>query len=161
MPRIYLETLISAPAELCFDLSRDVDVHMASTGVTGERAVAGVKSGMMELGDTVTWEARHFGVRQRLTSRITAFERPRMFVDEMQRGAFNRWRHTHLFTPKQNSTLMIDDVDFASPFGWLGRVVDALALKDYMARLLTERNSHIKHVAESPDRILSHQSLPH
>ena len=77
MPIIRLETFIHAPVELCFDLSRNVDVHMASTNHTGERAVAGVTSGMMSLGDEVTWEARHFGILQRLTSKITAFERPR------------------------------------------------------------------------------------
>lgn len=149
MPLIYLETLVHAPAVVCFDLSRDVDVHMASTNLTGERAVAGVQSGMMALNDTVTWEATHFGVRQRLTSRITAFERPQMFIDEMQRGAFRHWRHLHRFTPLRNGTLMIDEVDFASPLGWLGWVVDTLLLKAYMTRLLIKRNSHIKHVAEA------------
>ncbi|HEY0377699.1 MAG TPA: hypothetical protein VGC87_12310 [Pyrinomonadaceae bacterium] len=63
MPRIILKTFVKAPAGICFDLSRSVDVHTASTDGSGERAVAGVTSGMMELGDTVIWEAVHFGVR--------------------------------------------------------------------------------------------------
>ena len=32
--------------------------------------------------------ARHFGITQELTSRITAFDRPRHFRDEMEKGAF-------------------------------------------------------------------------
>ncbi|HYY56831.1 MAG TPA: SRPBCC family protein [Pyrinomonadaceae bacterium] len=149
MPRIHLETFIRAPLELCFDLSRSVDVHMASTDHTGERAIGGVTSGMMNLGDEVTWEARHFGVRQRLTSRITAMERPRMFVDEMQRGAFKSWHHTHLFEPREDGTLMIDDALYSSPLGPLGRVIDRLFLEKYMTRLLLVRNAHIKKVAEA------------
>jgi ligand-binding SRPBCC domain-containing protein len=149
MPTIHLETFIRAPAELCFDLSRSVDVHMASTNYTGERAILGVTSGMMNLGDEVTWEATHFGLRQRLTSRITAMERPRMFVDEMQRGAFKSWHHTHIFEPRADGTLMIDDARYVSPLGPLGRVADWLYLEKYMTRLLRVRNAHIKKVAEA------------
>ena len=149
MPTIHLETLIRAAPELCFDLARSVDVHMASTNHTGERAVSGVTSGMMKLNDEVTWEAKHFYVRQRLTSRITAMERPRMFVDEMQRGAFKRWHHLHTFEPRNGGTLMLDEVDYQSPLGILGLIADRLFLKRYMTRLLLVRNAHIKRVAEA------------
>jgi ligand-binding SRPBCC domain-containing protein len=152
MPVIRLETLIRAPAELCFDLSRDIGVHAASTGGTRERAVAGVTSGPISLGETVTWEATHFFVRQRLTSKITAFDRPRMFVDEMQRGAFKRWRHTHLFEARGGATLMVDEVEYASPLGLLGKLVDALVLEKYMTRLLSERNAYIRRLAEQTNR---------
>jgi ligand-binding SRPBCC domain-containing protein len=149
MPTIHLETFIRAPVELCFDLSRSVDVHMASTNHTGERAIAGVTSGMMNLNDEVTWEATHFWTRQRLTSRITAMERPRMFVDEMQRGAFKRWHHTHTFEARSDGTLMTDDAAYTSPLGLLGRIADRLFLERYMTRLLQVRNAHIKKVAEA------------
>jgi ligand-binding SRPBCC domain-containing protein len=149
MPVIRLETFIRAPIEICFDLARDVEVHMASTADTGERAVAGVTSGMMELNDEVTWEARHLCIRRRLTSKITALERPRMFVDEMQRGAFNRLRHLHLFEPRKNGTLMKDEMAYASPLGLLGRFIDALFLEDYMRRFLIKHNEYLKRVAEA------------
>jgi ligand-binding SRPBCC domain-containing protein len=143
MPVIRLETFIRAPIEICFDLAR-----MASTADTGERAVAGVTSGMMELNDEVTWEARHLCIRQRLTSKITALERPRMFVDEMQRGAFKSLRHLHLFEQRKNGTLMKDEMAYASPLGLLGRLMDALFLEDYMRRFLIKHNEYIKRVAE-------------
>jgi ligand-binding SRPBCC domain-containing protein len=148
MPVIRLETFIRAPIEICFDLARDVEVHMASTADTGERAVAGVTSGMMELNDEVTWEARHLCIRQRLTSKITALERPRMFIDEMQRGAFKSLRHLHLFEQRKNGTLMKDEMAYASPLGLLGRLMDALFLEDYMRRFLIKHNEYIKRVAE-------------
>jgi len=148
MPIIHMETLIRAPVELCFDLARSVDVHMASTNSSRERAIAGVTSGMMELGDTVTWEAVHFGVRQRLTSKITVYERPRIFTDEMQRGAFKRWHHTHLFETKDDATVMVDHVRYASPLGMLGHIADKLFLEGYMTRLLVARNEYIKELAE-------------
>jgi ligand-binding SRPBCC domain-containing protein len=149
MPFIRLETFIAAPPELCFDLSRDLDVHMASSGLTGERAVAGVTSGMVKLGDQITWEATHFGIRQRLTSKIIAFDRPHLFVDVMLRGAFKSWHHTHLFEAQAGGTLMIDEVKYASPLGLLGRIVDMLYLETYMRRFLLKRNAHIKQLAEN------------
>lgn len=148
MPVIKLETFIDAPQAICFDLARSVDVHMASTDGTGERAVAGRTHGLMELGDTVTWEAKHFGVRQRLTSKITALDRPVMFVDEMQQGAFKSLHHLHRFLPQDSGTLMIDEMTFTSPFGILGRMVDAVVLENYMRRFLLRRNEYIKKVAE-------------
>jgi ligand-binding SRPBCC domain-containing protein len=149
MPVIRLETLIRAPAETCFDLSRSVETHMASLASTRERAVAGVTSGLLALGDEVTWEAVHLGLRQRLTARITEFDRPRRFVDEMTRGAFRRFRHVHEFRPVPEGTLMIDVFDYAAPFGLLGHAADRVFLRSYVTGVLTRRIAHIKAVAEA------------
>ena len=146
MPVIRIETPIEAPPERCFDLARSVEAHLQSTAKTGERAVGGVTSGLIGPGETVTWEAVHFGVRQRLTSRITRFERPRLFVDEMVRGAFRSFVHTHAFVPTERGTLMIDTFDYRSPFGPL---VDLLFLKRYVRSLLKERALFLKGLAET------------
>ena len=148
MPVIKLETFIRAPVERVFDLARNVDVHTAAAAETIERAVAGVTSGLLELNDEVTWEGTHFGIRQRLTSKITALESPRMFVDEMQRGAFKSLRHVHLFEARDGGTLMTDEMTFSAPFGILGRAADVLFLESHMRRFLIKHNEHIKKVAE-------------
>ena len=148
MPQIVLETLIHATPERCFDLSIDVDVHQASVGNTGERAVGGVTSGPMHLGDEVTWEERHLGKVRRLTSKITEYDRPHRFVDEMVRGAFKSFRHEHRFVPDSEGTRMSDRFEYRSPLGWLGRLADELVLRRYMTRLLETRNGHIKAAAE-------------
>jgi ligand-binding SRPBCC domain-containing protein len=146
MPKIHLETFVAAPAEVCFDLCLNVEFHeRAGHG----SAVAGVTSGQMSLGDTVTWDAVHFFVRQRLTSKIVEYERPHTFTDEMQRGAFARWRHTHRFVAQPGGTLMSDDVDFASPLAILGKIADAILLKRYMTRFLVRHNEHFKREAEA------------
>ena len=149
MATIELTTLIRAPSERCFDLSRSVDLHVASTTDTGERAVGGVMSGLLSLGEEVTWSARHFGVRQELTSRITAFERPRHFRDSMVAGAFRRFDHDHFFVATESGTEMKDVFDFESPLGPLGRLADALVLTRYLRGFLERRNEVIKRAAES------------
>lgn len=128
MVRIELAIRIAAPPERCFDLARSVDLHVRSTAATGERAVAGKTSGLLELGDEVTWRARHFGVRQSLSGRISAYDRPRHFQDTMLRGAFRHLRHDHYFEPVDRGTLMRDVFEYAAPFGLLGRLAERLFL---------------------------------
>ena len=149
MPTIRIATSIDAPAERCFDLARDVGAHLRSTAGTGERAVGGVTIGLLELGDEVTWEARHLGIRQRLTARISRFERPVLFEDVMVRGAFASLRHVHEFLPRDGGTTMIDTFTFTSPLGPVGAIVDRLFLAGYMRRLLVSRANELKRMAES------------
>ena len=152
MPTITVETLVHASLERCFDAARDLDLHVSSMAQTAERAVAGRTSGLIELGEHVTWEARHFGVRQRFTSRITAFDRPRYFQDSMIRGAFHSFVHDHYFETVQGATLMRDVLTFSSPLGPLGAIVDKLVMAAYLRRLLAARNDVIKQVIENSPR---------
>jgi ligand-binding SRPBCC domain-containing protein len=149
MPTIRLTTSIEASVERCFDLSLNVDLHRHSVAHTRERPVAGVTRGMMQLGDTVTWEAMHFGVKQRLTTQITAYDRPYGFTDEMIRGAFHSMKHIHTFISQPPGTLMIDLFCFRAPLGVLGSVAEMLFLTRYMRGLLRTRNSYLKQVAET------------
>ena len=149
MPRIVLETEINAPIERCFDLSRSIDLHKISTEHTNEEAIDGVTSGLIDLNESVTWRAKHFEIYQTLTTKITEFDSPRFFVDEMIKGAFKDFRHEHHFEETKNGTLMIDKFDYQSPLGFLGKLADILILKRYMTNLLVKRNESIKEFAES------------
>lgn len=149
VPIIRLETLIDAPIECCFDLARDIDLHMRSTEQTREITVAGVTSGLIGPDEEVTWEATHFGVRQRLTSKITAFNPPSHFRDSQLQGAFKRFDHDHHFvTVSGGKTLMTDVFDYDPPLGWIGAIADRMFLKNHMRRLLGRRNLLIKTAAE-------------
>lgn len=149
MPKLVLETLIHASAELCFDLMRDIRVHTETTAQTDEKAVAGVTDGMIRLGQTVTFEGRHFGIRQRLTVKVVAFDRPRLFVDEMTEGRFRTFKHIHEFTPSKKGTLMKDTLYWTSPFGILGKIVDKLLLESHLRNLVQTRNDRLKEIAEA------------
>jgi ligand-binding SRPBCC domain-containing protein len=148
MPSFRVVTTIAAPVDVCFDLARDIDFHTRSMAATGERAVAGRTTGLIELGESVTWEARHLGVRQRLTAEVTAFDRPRHFRDVMTAGAFRAFAHDHFFETRDGRTVMTDAVEFRSPFGPVGWLVDRAYLAGYLRRLLTERGAAIREEAD-------------
>lgn len=149
MPKIILYTEIQSSLEIVFDLSRSIDLHQISTAQTNEEAIAGKTSGLIGLNESVTWRARHFGIYQKLTSKITEFERPNYFVDEMVSGAFKRFKHEHIFTKVGDKVVMKDIFDYTSPALFLGKIADKLFLQSYMEKLLTERNRVVKEFAES------------
>lgn len=124
-------------------------MHKISTEHTNETAIAGKISGLIGLNESVTWRARHFGIYQKLTSKVTEFDQPNFFVDEMVEGVFKSFRHEHHFTDLNNGTLMIDYFDYKSPFGVFGNLVDRFFLKKYMTDLLEKRNRIVKDFAES------------
>jgi ligand-binding SRPBCC domain-containing protein len=154
MVRLEALTIIQAPIERCFDLARSVEVHLAGNVHSGESALAtgGITSGLIGLGQRVTWRAKHFSIWHTLTSEITVMDRPDYFQDEMIQGIFRFMRHEHIFRCLScGSTEMKDIFCFAAPLPVLGWLAEATFLRRYMHALLCERNAVIKRIAESAD----------
>lgn len=149
MPTIHLTTFIAAPAEVVFDLSRHIGLHKESMSHYKEEAVAGTRMGLIEKEETVTWRAKHLFKNRLLRVKITEMKKPEMFVDEQVQGDFRMMKHEHHFKPCENGTLLIDLFHFETPYGIVGRWLNALYLTNYMKKLLEQRNRTIKEVAES------------
>ena len=160
MPSLTVETEISAPVDLVFDLARDVGAHCATAAFTQERAVAGVIEGRLALGDEVRFEAVHLGFRQRLAARIVEFERPVRFVDEMLTGAFESLRHEHAFQAVARGTVMRDTLTWRSPLGLLGRLADRLVVARHLGSFLRRRNANLKHLAEAAVAVAAQPVIP-
>jgi ligand-binding SRPBCC domain-containing protein len=149
VPTIILDTDIAAPRSLCFDLARSVETHVRTSRFTGERVVEpGRTAGYLVQGDTITFEAVHLGVRQRLTARVTELEPPVRFVDEQVRGAFASLRHVHEFFETEQGTLMRDTITWQSPLGPLGWLADRVVLRRYLLSFLRRKQQTLKALAE-------------
>ena len=149
MAKIHLTTVINAPVERVFDLSRSINLHKISTAHTNEQAIAGVTSGLINENETVTWQGKHLFKVRKFTSKITSMKKPLLFIDEMMQGDFKSYKHEHHFKSVNNGTVMIDLVEFETPYGSLGQFVNKVYLKKYMQRLLEHRNKIIKEYAET------------
>ncbi len=149
MATIHLTTLIQAPVERVFDLSRSVNLHKISLSDSGEKAIGGVLNGLIDINETVTWQAKHLYKVRKFTSRITAMEKPVSFTDEMTEGDFQQYKHEHHFKPISNGTIMIDLVNFESPYALVGKIFNRVYLTRYMKNLLIKRNEVIKEYAET------------
>lgn len=163
MPKIVLTTILNAPIEICFDLSRSIDLHKISTAKTSEEAIDGVTTGLIGLNEFVTWRASHFGFKQKLTSKITEFQKPTYFKDEQIKGIFKSFYHEHKFEQTEQGVLMTDVFDFHTPLGVLGKIVNRLILTRYLTKLLAERNAVIRQFAESDEwkKVLNREEYCH
>ncbi|CAN7677776.1 SRPBCC family protein [Paenibacillus sp. LjRoot56] len=149
MIKILTEIEIEASIDVCFDMATNIDIHTQTVWPhTKERAIAGTTTGMIREGDTVTFEARHFLIRQKHTSLISNYVRPYRFVDEMLQGTFKSMRHEHEFIDLGDRTLMKDTLSFEAPLGWVGWIVERVVLRRYMMRFLNYRNEQLKMLAE-------------
>jgi ligand-binding SRPBCC domain-containing protein len=160
MGAVTVETIIRAPIELCFDVARDVDAHAKSAAFSSERVVEpGRLHGLLELGDLVAFEGRHFGIRQRFVAKITALNPPHVFVDEMVEGAFKSLRHVHQFQSQDEITTMRDILEWQTPFGIVGVVADRLFVSAHMRRFVNTKQSNLKadhRIPRSRRRCLAH-----
>jgi ligand-binding SRPBCC domain-containing protein len=149
MPTIHLTTFIAAPVDVVFNLSRHIGLHKKSMADYNEEAVAGIRFGLIEKEDTVTWQAKHLFKNRLLRVKITDMKQPEMFISEQVQGDFKMMRHEHHFKPCENGTILIDLFHFESPYGILGQWLNSLYLTKYMKQLLEQRNRTIKEFAES------------
>jgi ligand-binding SRPBCC domain-containing protein len=146
---IHVQTNINSPVQRVFDLSRSIDLHKLSTAKTNEEAINGVTTGLINLNETVTWRAKHLFKYRYFTSKITAFNSPCFFKDEMQKGDFKKFSHEHLFEKDGDTTIMTDTIILEAPYGFIGKFVMFIFLKNYIKKFLVERNKLIKNFAET------------
>lgn len=149
MPTIHLTTFIAAPVARVFDLARSIDMHKQSMTKHKEEAVAGIRFGLIEKNETVTWKAKHLFKTRFFRAEITEMKKPDMFVDQQVKGDFKMMRHEHHFKPCDNGTIMIDLVEFEAPYGSVGKIFTRLYLTRYVKSLIEQRNKSIKEFAES------------
>lgn len=139
MPTLIIETNFNAPPEICFDLLRRASAETNKQTISGEFAD----------GQTVTFQTSLFGIKQTLTVKVTKFERPNIFIDEMTAGSFKTFRHVHEFnSPQNDQTVLTDTFEWTSPFGIIGQIFDKLFIKTRLQKTAILRNRRLKEIAE-------------
>lgn len=149
MAHIHLTTFMQAPVKRVFDLSRSISLHKLTMALNKEKAIAGVITGLISEGETVTWQAKHLFKTRLFCTKIMVMKSPEFFTDEMIKGDFKSFVHEHHFKQVNNGTIMIDVVDFESPYGFAGEFFNKIYLTKYMTKLFIKRNNLIKEYAET------------
>lgn len=149
MTQIKTSTTINAPIEIVFNNCRNIDIHQYSASKTNEKAIVGRTSGLIDKGETVTWEGKHFGIYIQHESIISEMNFPNYFVDEQLKGQFKSFKHQHFFTQKENQTIMTDILDYETPFGFIGKLFDKLLLVNHLTNFIIYRNTILKELSEN------------
>lgn len=149
MPTLHLTSFVAAPRDRVFDLSRNISLHKVSMEQFKEEAVGGIRSGLINKEDTVTWKGKHLYKTRYFTSKITEMKPYETFTDKMIKGDFKSFEHQHFFKPTDNGTIVIDILNYETPYGWIGNLVNKFYLNSYLEKLINHRNNVIKQFAES------------
>lgn len=149
MPTLHLTSFIAAPRDIVFDLNRNVSLHKISMEHVKEEAVGGITSGLINKDDTVTWKGKHLMKTRFFTSKITEMKPYETFTDKMIKGDFKSFEHQHFFKPADNGTIVIDIINYETPYGFIGELVNKFYLNTYLEKLISHRNEVIKQYAET------------
>ena len=108
-------------------------------------------SGLITLDQVVVWRARHLGIPQTRTVKITKFDRPNHFREEMTSGILKSMRHDYTFKEHPYGSLLLDKFEFEAPFSVAGRVAERLVLMRLARSFLRSRNQNLKRIAETDE----------
>jgi len=105
---------------------------------------------VMKPGAEIQYTIRVNGIPLCWTTIISEYEPETRFVDEQRRGPYAFWKHTHSFVATEGGTLIIDDVSYALPFGWIGQLAHSLFVKKKLSTIFDFRAKVIERHFNSP-----------
>lgn len=98
----------------------------------------------LHAGSQIEYRLRVRGFPMRWTSEISEWDPPHKFVDTQLRGPYALWHHQHIFIPDNGGTRIVDDVEYALPFGILGWLAHALLVRRDVEKIFDFRQRRLQ-----------------
>ena len=98
----------------------------------------------MKQGATIAYALRVRGIPLRWLTEIEKWNPPFEFIDIQAKGPYKFWRHTHRFSEVAGGTSIMDIVDYALPFGPLGRLVHRLQVARDLKQIFDYRAQRVQ-----------------
>jgi ligand-binding SRPBCC domain-containing protein len=98
----------------------------------------------MKQGATIRYALRVRGIPLEWISKIERWNPPFEFIDVQVKGPYKFWRHTHRFSEVGGGTAIEDIVQYALPFGPLGRLVHRLQVARDLANIFDYRAQQVQ-----------------
>lgn len=83
----------------------------------------------LALGSRITIVGRRWGLSQKMTTEVVAFELARVLTDEQRDGPFRRFRHERSFSPSAAGVMLTERIEFEPPGGLMGLMLTASKVK--------------------------------
>lgn len=129
--------LIDAPVTAVAGLVRDADVAAEALRRAGHRLSSDAR--LLVAGSQVRLDARILpGVRVAVRTVVRTVS-IRGMTSELVSGPLRAIRHDVTLSASSGGTLVLDEIHWTSPFGPLGRIADAVALRRMVRHLLVAR----------------------
>lgn len=141
---LYAEQTVAAPIERVFDFFTDLNTLVQLTPPFVRLRILSTETKIWGPGQRLEYEIRPFVLPLRWVSEITEFDPPFRFTDEQVKGPYRRWRHVHHFYPLSTGTLIVDDVTYEIPFGFLGRIVHRIVIRRQLDAIFAFRRMRVE-----------------
>ncbi len=79
------------------------------------------------------------GIKMNWMTEITHVKEGEYFVDEQRFGPFALWHHQHHFKTIKGGVLMTDILDYAIPYGPIGRLANAVFVEKQVKQIFDYR----------------------
>lgn len=86
------------------------------------------------------------GIKLPWVTEITIVKDGRYFIDEQRFGPYSLWHHKHFFEPTENGVKMTDLVHYALPLGFIGRIMNALVVKNKLKEIFQYREQKVNEI---------------
>jgi ligand-binding SRPBCC domain-containing protein len=160
MPEFEYESRVQAPLDTVWEFHSTPDGLVKLTPNWFRLSIEEVRGPdgeldpeILEAGSVIELSVSPLGIapRQSETSRITEREYEdgsAYFVDEMEEGPFDTWRHRHSFYTDGDGTICVDHVEYAPPLGRLGGLASPV-VSFGLDRLFRYRHRQLRSLLES------------
>lgn len=95
-------------------------------------------------GAVIAYSLRVRGIPLKWLTEIERWNPPFEFIDVQLKGPYKLWRHTHRFVEAEGGTRILDRVDYALPFGPLGRLVHRLQVARDLEKVFDYRERCVR-----------------
>jgi ligand-binding SRPBCC domain-containing protein len=104
----------------------------------------------MYAGQLISYKVSPFPfLRLRWTTEIRQVVDKKLFIDQQKLGPFALWYHQHFFESKDSGVEMTDEVVYALPFGWLGRLTNWLVVANDVKKIFEFRRQAVESIFNS------------
>jgi ligand-binding SRPBCC domain-containing protein len=87
-----------------------------------------------------------FGIQLNWMTEITQVKDKQYFIDEQRFGPFALWHHQHHFNEVKGGVMMTDILNYAIPYGFIGRMANSLVVAKQVNEIFTYREKVIRDV---------------
>ena len=109
------------------------------------------KADVTKIGSRAIIEQKIFGlVPMQWVAEHTAYDPPRSFEDVQISGPFKTWRHRHIVEPHPEGAMLIDEIDFEAPMGFLGTIAAPVLILPKIEKMFDFRHEVTKDWCERP-----------
>jgi hypothetical protein len=108
------------------------------------------KADVTKVGSRAIIEQKIFGlVPAKWVAEHTAYDPPKMFEDVQVSGPFKSWRHRHIVESHPDGAVLIDEIEFEPPMGFLGTMVAPVLILPKIEKMFDFRHEVTKKWCES------------